>query len=91
MVTRKRRGLWLLALGAGALLIGGCRHGGDGDTAQVRLINAVPDFGELSVAVDGHSVWRHSPYRNNTGYQKIHRGRYQVAVAADGPAASKAI
>ena len=72
-------------------LLGGCRNGGDGDTAQVRLINAVPDPGDLSVAVDGHSVWKHSPYRNNTGYQKIHKGRYNVQVAAGGPAASKPI
>ena len=86
-----RGGLWPLALMTGAFLLGGCRHGGDGDTAQVRLINAVPDSGDLSVAVDGHSVWKHSPYRNNTGYQKIRRGRYQVEVAAAGPAASKAI
>jgi hypothetical protein len=81
----------LACVGACAGLLGGCRNGSDGDTAQVRLINAVPDPGDLSVAVDGHSVWKHSPYRNNTGYQKIHEGRYNVQVAAGGPAASKPI
>jgi len=80
-----------LALMAGALLLGGCRHGGDGDVAQVRLINAVPDPGELSVAVDGHPVWRRSPYGNNTGYQKIRQGTYNVEVAAGGEAAAKPI
>ena len=92
VVTHKwRGGQWSPALVAVAFLLGGCRHGADSDTAQVRLINAVPDPGELSVAVDGHPVWKRSPYRNNTGYQKIHQGRYNVAVAAGGPAASKAI
>ena len=51
----------------------------------------MPDPGELSVAVDGHPVWKHSPYRNNTGFQKIHPGRYNVEVAAGGPPASKPI
>ena len=85
------RGLWLPACLALAGLLGGCRHGGDGDTAQVRLINAVPDPDALSVAVDGHSIWKHSPYRNNTGYQKIRQGRYDVVVTAGGPTASKPI
>lgn len=71
----------LLAVCGLALLLGGCRHGDD-DAAQVRLINAVPDPAELSVAVDGHPVWKHSPYRDNTGYQKIKQGKYNVEVAA---------
>ena len=94
LILSKRRwgrGLWLPALLAGVALLGGCRNGGDGDTAQVRLINAVPDPGELSVAVDGHSVWKRSPYRNNTGYQKIRQGRYNVQVAAGGPADTKPV
>lgn len=72
-------------------LLGGCRHGGDGDVAQVRLINAVSNPDAVSVSVDHHPVWKRSLYGNNTGYQKIRPGTYNVEVAAGDAAASKDI
>ncbi len=76
---------------AAVLALGGCRNGGGGDVAQVRLINAAPDPGALSVSVDRHTVWKRSPYRDNSGYQKIRPGTYDVQVASAAAAASKPI
>ncbi|MDQ2798894.1 MAG: DUF4397 domain-containing protein [Armatimonadota bacterium] len=70
-----------------ALLLSGCRFGGGGhdeNDVAVRLINGVPNAPELSVAVDGQRVWRHSVYRNNTGYQTVPAGTYDVNVASGG-------
>lgn len=78
------RGL-ALALLLGALVLGsaGCRRGGGGrDDALVRLINAAPDTEDLSVAVDGQRVWRHSSFRSSTGYGGVGEGTYQVDITA---------
>jgi hypothetical protein len=88
-IERARRvccGILLLPLCAA--LVAGCRsHGPDRpeDGALVRLINAVPDVDELTVAVDGQRVWKHSLYRENTGYQVVPEGTYEVSVGARGP------
>lgn len=49
----------------------------------MRLINAVPDAGSLTVAVDGQRVWKRSLFRSSTGYQGITDGTYSVRVEAE--------
>lgn len=69
-----------------ALCLGtsGCRTGGDdeGHDAQVRLINAAPDTEDMAVAVGGRRVWKHSPFRSNTGYGGVKAGTYPVTLEA---------
>ena len=82
MTLRKSFGLsGLLFVGAlGALSVSGCRlnQRSDGGTAQVRLINAVPDAGGLNVSVNGQRVWKRALFRSNTGYQGVSAGTYPV-------------
>ena len=82
MILRKHFGpSGLLAIGALCALLGaGCRTGSqsEGGTAQVRLINAVPDAGGLNVSVDGRRVWTRALFRSNTGYQGVSAGTYPV-------------
>ena len=72
----------LLFLLAAASLTPGCRQASHTDEAQVRLINAVPDAGTLTVAVDGQRVWKGSTFRSSTGYEGIAPGDYSVQVSA---------
>ncbi len=82
MSVKKHFGLsGLLLIGAMSALLGaGCRTGSqsEGGTAQVRLINAVPDAGGLNVSVDGQRVWKRALFRSNTGYQGVGAGTYPV-------------
>lgn len=79
----KGRALALMLLGVLALGACGCRRGGGGrDDALVRLINAAPDAEDLSVAVDGQRVWRHSSFGSSTGYGGVGEGTYQVDITA---------
>lgn len=82
MIVRKHFGLsGPLLVGALCALLGaGCRTGSQsgGGTAQVRLINAVPDAGGLNVSVDGRRVWTRAVFRSNTGYQGVRAGTYPV-------------
>jgi hypothetical protein len=87
----KRNWKWIGALLILAATLGGCRHGSSGDVAQVRLINAAVAPGALDVSVDRHMVWKHSPYRDNSGYQKIRPGTYDVQIASAAEVASKSI
>jgi hypothetical protein len=64
--------------------LAGCRHGQGPQDAYVRLINAAPGAQDLSVAVDGQRVWKHSQFRSNTGYQGLGQGSYEVSVDAQG-------
>jgi hypothetical protein len=66
------------------LLLGlsGCRTGGSHDDAAVRLINATPETDDLSVAVDGQRVWKHSSFRSNSGFQGVGAGTYKVEITA---------
>ncbi len=48
----------------------------------MRLINAVPDAGALTVAVDGQRVWKSALFRSSTGYEGIAPGDYSVRVDA---------
>lgn len=82
-LRRHGRALSLLLLGVGLLAVNGCRTGGRRADAWVRLINAAPDAENLSVAVDGQRVWRHSEYRSNTGYGGVGAGTYQVDITAE--------
>lgn len=72
------------AVGVGGLLLGGagCRNGRGGDDALVRLINAAPDVEDLSVAVDGQRVWKHSEFRSGTHFDGVGQGAYQVDLTA---------
>ncbi len=78
-----------LSVLAAVAALGGCRQGGD--MAQVRLINAAPDPGLLSVAVDRQPVWKRSPYRDNSGYQKIRPGTYNVQISSAAAAATESV
>ena len=82
MIARKSFGpLGLLFVGVlCALFASGCRlnQRTEGGTAQVRLINAVPDAGGLNVSVDGQRVWKRALFRSNTGYQGVSAGTYPV-------------
>lgn len=82
MIAKKYFGLVSLAVVAvlPTLFVSGCRLGSrsDENAAHVRLINAVPDGGELTVSVDGQRVWKQTPFRSSTGYQGITAGAYPV-------------
>ncbi len=82
MILRKHFGpSGLLLVGALCGLFGaGCRTGSqpEGGTAQVRLINAVPDSGGLNVSADGRRVWTRALFRSSTGYQGVNAGTYPV-------------
>lgn len=54
-----------------------------GDDVQVRLINAVPDSGGLTVSVDGQRVWKNARFRSSTGYQGMAAGTYSVRLDSD--------
>ena len=71
----------LLSMGAG------CRRheNASPDEARVRLINAVPNAGDLTVAVDGKRVWKGPRFGSNTGYQAIPKGRYEVRIDTGRP------
>jgi len=75
----------LLVIAVGSLLLPGCRQGShsSSDDAHVRLINAVPDSGALTVSIDGQQVWRQAGFRSNTGYQGISAGTYSIQVASE--------
>lgn len=62
------------------LFVSGCRLGprSDENAAHVRLINAVPDAGDLLVSVEGKHVWKQTAFRRSTGYQGITAGAYPV-------------
>jgi hypothetical protein len=75
-----------LLLGLLVLGLAGCRHGQGPQDCYVRLINAAPGAQDLSVAVDGQRVWKHSQFRSNTGYQGLGEGSYEVNVDAQGNA-----
>jgi len=75
----RRLGLLLAVIG-GASLLPGCRTNSQSDDVQVRLINAVPDSGGLTVSVDGQRVWKNAQFGSSTGYQGISAGTYQVSL-----------
>lgn len=79
------------AAAALAFALSGCRHGGNGDVAQVRLIDAVPDQDGISVAVDGRTVWKHSEFGGDSGYQSVNAGRYLVRVQSGDRSGSQEI
>ena len=77
-----------LTIGALAIVgVSGCRNKtpDGGETASVRLINAVPDAGGLDVSVNGRQVWKQAAFRSSTGYQSVSAGTYPVTLDADGP------
>ena len=73
--------LVLAVIGAAAFT--GCRTNSHGGDVQVRLINAVPDSGSLTVSVDGQRVWKNAGFRSSTGYQGMAAGTYGVRVDSD--------
>jgi hypothetical protein len=87
----KKKWGWGAALLALTAALGGCRHASNSNAAQVRLIDAVPVQGPLSVSVAGETVWKHLSYGNSTGYQGIKPGAYQVEVSTDRQTTSKSI
>src|SRR5579862_698886 len=70
--------------------LAGCRlfPGGHSD-CSIRLIDAVPDATALRVAVDSKKVFQGCRFRDNTGYQGIPAGSYQVYAAAERGAESE--
>lgn len=86
MISVKSFGpLGLLLFGVvGAMVLPGCRLNprSETDASHVRLINAVPDAGALTVSVDGQRAWKGSLFRSSTGYEDIAPGDYTVRVEA---------
>ncbi len=82
MIAKKYFGLArLFAVGLlCTFFVSGCRLGprSDENAAHVRLINAVPDAGGLTVSVDGQRAWKETPFRSSTGYQGVTAGAYPV-------------
>lgn len=70
------------------LVAPGCRTNSHSDDVQVRLIDAVPGGGGLTVSVDGQRVWKNALFRSSTGYQGMGAGTYSVRVETDGLGAS---
>lgn len=82
MIAKKCLGLVsIFVVGAlPTLFVSGCRLGprSDENAAHVRLIDAVPDVGGLTVSVDGQRAWKETPFRGSTGYQGVTSGTYPV-------------
>lgn len=68
-----------------ALFVSGCRLGprSDENAAHVRIINAVPDVGGLTIFVDDQRVWKRLQFRSSTAYQSINDGTYPVRMDSD--------
>ena len=67
-----------------SLLAPGCRTNSHSGDVQVRLIDATPEGGGLTVSVDGQRVWKNARFRSSTGYQGMEAGTYSVRVEAEG-------
>jgi len=74
-----------------SLLAPGCRTNSHSDDVQVRLINAVPAGGGLTVSMDGQRVWKNARFRTSTGYQGMGAGTYGVRIEAEGLEANPVI
>lgn len=77
-------GTALLVGGSGVAAAGGRGHGrGDGTTAEVRVVHAIPDAPPVDVAVDGAQVLDEFPFGGVSPSLPLEKGRYDVTVSAD--------
>lgn len=78
---RKFAEISCLAAISGLVILTGCRQ--QSHDAAVRLINAAPGSQNVSAAIDGQVVWKHSKFGSNTGYRGIKAGSYKIDINAD--------
>jgi hypothetical protein len=88
MITSARRsrsvGLFASALLAGALVLGGCGSDSNPQTS-LRVIHASPDAPQVNVLVDGDAVLTEVDYKQGSGFERLDRGTYDIAVEAITP------
>lgn len=74
----------LAAIGLTALLaMTGC-HRPEAESAQIRLIDAIPNADRLQVGVPGKIDWKRAVFREGSPYERLPAGTYRAVVTAQG-------